>query len=72
MKKLFITLLFVFSHSAISSEVIETWECQENSYGKWKNILVKAKINGVSVIDFRTQAIGGQLPLNNGVIQFKI
>ena len=42
MKKLFITLLFAFSHSAFSSEAIETWECQEESYGKWTNILVQA------------------------------
>ncbi len=44
MKKLFITLLFVFSHSAFSSEVIETWECQESSYGNWADILVQAQV----------------------------
>lgn len=44
MKKLLITLLFVFCHSAFADEVIETWECQENSYGKWTNILVQANV----------------------------
>jgi hypothetical protein len=44
MKKLFITLLLLISHPAFSSEVTETWECQENSYGNWKTILVQAQV----------------------------
>ncbi|HTF97025.1 MAG TPA: hypothetical protein VL995_12885 [Cellvibrio sp.] len=44
MRKIFIALSFVFCHSSFSNEVIETWECQETSYGQWTNILVQAQV----------------------------
>jgi hypothetical protein len=44
MKRLFIALSFIYCHSAFSNEAIETWECQENSYGQWTNILVQAQV----------------------------
>ncbi len=42
---LFITFLIISSSNYSIAETIESWICQENSYGNWKNILVKADVN---------------------------
>jgi hypothetical protein len=38
----FITVLF--STNAIAENKIESWECQEKSYGNWSKILVQATV----------------------------
>jgi hypothetical protein len=40
-----ILLSFLSVSPATSSEIIETWICQEYPYGNWSNILVTAKVN---------------------------